>query len=341
MLNATIDGRGVFDPNENIPGVFPATSVVPSYPFSDPPDHINPEHTGLLTFEPSATDTLSSTFRIPLLMGTTTTGYIVGECTENLPQSVKMALRECAVGVSVGLKIELERGQVDSRVRSNVRELVKGIKRDLHKVKSPLAAIRVMSKLIERRINEGGEGEWEGGDDLNRAVRMIEGNIEGIRGRVEGGTYKIEGTREEEVTWVDDVLEELGPVLRAAGREGGKEVEVEIGNTGGVKGNVGDVVAELVYNGIRHGKFGRGGGKVKVRSYEEEEGVVVVVWSEGEIEEQVRERMMEEGFTTREDGQGMGMGIVKDEIDKAGANISIENKDGGLEVKTTWRRFRK
>jgi nitrogen fixation/metabolism regulation signal transduction histidine kinase len=53
---------------------------------------------------------------------------------------------------------------------------------------------------------------------------------------------------------------------------------------------------------------------------------VVVVWSEGEIEKEVRERMMEEGFTTREDGQGMGMGIVKDEIDKAGANISIENK---------------
>ncbi|GMH50124.1 hypothetical protein TrRE_jg12038 [Triparma retinervis] len=248
IINATTTGVvGVFDPSENnIPGVFPATDVVPHYPFSSPPDLLTPEHIGLLTFESSSTNPPSQTFRIPLLMGTTTTGYIVGECNQQLTQAAKEALRECAVGVSVGLKIELERGESSSRVLGNVRELVKGIKQDLHKVKSPLSAIR---------------------------------------------------------------------------------------------GNVGDVVAELVYNGIRHGSNSGLGGKVKVRSYEDETGVVVVVWSEGEVEDGVKEKMMEEGFTTRRDGQGLGLGIVKEELDKAGAEINIENIDGGLEIKTTWRRY--
>lgn len=92
----------------------------------------------------------------------------------------------------------------------------------------------------------------------------------------------------------------------------------------------GDQLRQLVWNLVRNGvQASTGGGTVRVTISEAAHGVVLAVGDDGVgIDDEARARLFDAFFTTRSQGTGVGLAVVKRIADDHGFTIDVESKHG-------------
>jgi signal transduction histidine kinase len=96
-----------------------------------------------------------------------------------------------------------------------------------------------------------------------------------------------------------------------------------------------DELRRLLINVVRNSVQAMNGrGLIEIRVSEAPGGIELTVQDHGPgMSQEVRSRLFEPGFTTKPDGMGLGLTLVKRTIDEMGGSIAVESKPAGTTVK--------
>jgi signal transduction histidine kinase len=194
----------------------------------------------------------------------------------------------------------------------------------------------------------------EGADsfrELEEWIQMMEDPIQFMRQLLEGlHTYGRSTGVIEEVDIVQGIDKVLGILLRSG--KGGIEVKKEYGEIPKIWGRSSDLVRiwlNLVSNSVQaicneeEYKWGKKKGEIRigVRSQEREgrSGVEVKIRDSGPgMLEEVRQRIFDPFYTTKKEGEGLGLGmaIAKQVVVSHDGGISVESELGHWTEFTVW-----
>ncbi len=218
----------------------------------------------------------------------------------------------------LGQTLERMREAVQERERS-LRAMLGGV---AHEVRNPLGGIELFAGLLKREIEPGTKAE-ESVVKILQEVRNLEGIIKDF----------LEYARPAEPSRrrfaVADVAEEVGQVLNAAITRAGIRYETSCGGVHLVAdpGQFRQVLINLVQNAIQAQETG---GRIRVIAQETERDVEVRVEDDGPgIPEEIRSRVFEAFFSTRQQGSGLGLAIAKNLVERNGGALTIDCRPSG------------
>ena len=230
-------------------------------------------------------------------------------------ESLRQSLRDLATALDVARDKELEA----ERLRA-FREVARRV---AHEIKNPLTSMRIAVDTLGRtEADKGGQGRRE------MAVQVMAAETDRLErlarefadfGRMpEGAQSEVD---------LQELLEELG----RTGVPDGVRVSVEA--NGGRRSVMGHyeplrrAFANLLRNAAEAMK---GRGAIDVRVTGDATGCVVTIADHGPgIPEDLRQRIFEPYFTTKEDGTGLGLALVRQTIDSHRGTISVTETPGG------------
>ena len=230
-------------------------------------------------------------------------------------ESLRQSLRDLAKALDVARDKELEA----ERLRA-FREVARRV---AHEIKNPLTSMRIAVDTLGRtKADKGGQGRSE------MAVQVMAAETDRLErlarefadfGRMpEGAQSEVD---------LQELLEELG---RTGVPDG---VRVSIEANGGRRSVMGHyeplrrAFANLLRNAAEAMK---GRGAIDVRVTGDATGCVVTIADHGPgIPEDLRQRIFEPYFTTKEDGTGLGLALVRQTIDSHRGTISVTETPGG------------
>ena len=225
---------------------------------------------------------------------------------------LRQALRELVAAIEAARQHELE----SERLRA-FREVARRV---AHEIKNPLTSMRI---AVDQLGRPGGSGER-----TTTALEVLSAETDRLdqlaREFAEFGRLP-EGARSD----VDlvELLEELG---RSAVPEG---VHVSVHGNGGRRVLLGyyDPLRRAFSNLLRNaGEAMNGHGQIDVRVTGDGGGLVVTIADHGPgIPEELRQRVFEPYFTTKSDGTGLGLALVRQTLEAHGATIRVDGTPGG------------
>src|SRR6266550_1320402 len=230
-------------------------------------------------------------------------------------ESLRQSLRDLASALDVARDKELEA----ERLRA-FREVARRV---AHEIKNPLTSMRIAVDTLGRTgTDRGGQGRTEMAmqvmvaetDRLERLAREF-----ADLGRMpEGAQSEVD---------LQELLEELG----RTGVPDGVRVSVEAnGGRRSVMGHY-EPLRRAFANLLRNAaKAMKGRGAIDVRVTGGATGCVVTIADHGPgIPEDLRPRIFEPYFTTKQDGTGLGLALVHQTIDAHRGTISVTETPGG------------
>jgi signal transduction histidine kinase len=226
-----------------------------------------------------------------------------------------------------------EMRRLDQRIAQGERsaslaQLAAGV---AHEIRNPLNTIALTCTYLGRKLDDGGEpvGAQESLDLISSEARRLQDTISDFLrfartpsldlGEVDLGTI------------TDSTLDVLGAELRAAGIEVDRRGDAHCQIAGDDR-RLREVVMNLVRNSIQAiRERDRGHGRIEVTLTCGRRRVALEVADDGAgIAEDVRERVFEPYFTTKEEGLGLGLAQVEQDIRAHGGNIHVgAGLDGG------------
>jgi signal transduction histidine kinase len=226
----------------------------------------------------------------------------------------------------LGRTLERMRDSVLARDRS-LRAMLGGV---AHEIRNPLGGIELFAGLLRRRVADD-EKAVESADRVLHEVRQLDDIIKDF----------LEYARPAEPTWqrvhvgelardardvVSSLLAERDVTLEI---EGDVEVEVD-------PAQLRRVLINLVMNAAQAID---GGGAIAIRSREVDGTALVDVVDDGPgIPEDVRERVFEPFYTTRQQGSGLGLTIARDLVERNRGTLRIVRSDAtGTALRMEWR----
>ncbi|HXQ27982.1 MAG TPA: HAMP domain-containing sensor histidine kinase [Gemmatimonadales bacterium] len=243
--------------------------------------------------------------RLPLPAGPPTRGAPEFE-------ALRQALRELAAAIDAAHKSELEA----ERLRA-FREVARRV---AHEIKNPLTAMRIALDQLGRYSRQGPqraaalevlEAETERLDRLAREFADFGRLPEGPQSEVD----------------VVELIEELG---RTAIPE---SVRVAVSANGGRRTVLGhyEALRRAFANLLRNAAEAMAGrGTIEVGVAGREEGLIVTVADHGPgIPPDHRGRVFEPYFTTKADGTGLGLALVRQTLDALRATVQVDETPGG------------
>lgn len=194
-----------------------------------------------------------------------------------------------------------------------------------HEIKNPLSAIKSIAQVM--REDEQLKAEYE------RDLSLIVGETDRLSQSVTQllSFAKKESTAEQPLA-IDELLHSVVDLFRANAREQAISLECEIACdaqlTGKCVSAVRDAVSNLVLNALQATPAG---GNVKlVANASNGELAISVADSGAGVPGDLRERIWEPFFTTRQRGTGLGLAIVRKRVQEVGGSASLgASRNGG------------
>jgi signal transduction histidine kinase len=227
-------------------------------------------------------------------------------------EALRQALRELVAAIEAARQHELE----SERLRA-FREVARRV---AHEIKNPLTSMRI---AVDQLGRPGGSGER-----TTTALEVLSAETDRLdqlaREFAEFGRLP-EGPQSD----VDlvELIEELG---RSAVPDG---VHVSVHGNGGRRVLLGyyDPLRRAFSNLLRNaGEAMNGHGQIDVRVTGDGGGLVVTIADHGPgIPEELRQRVFEPYFTTKSDGTGLGLALVRQTLEAHGATIRVDGTPGG------------
>ena len=187
-----------------------------------------------------------------------------------------------------------------------------------HEIKNPLSAIKSIAQVM--REDEQLNHEYE------RDLRLIVGETDRLSQSV---TQLLSFARKESAAeqplGVDELLHSVIDLFRANAREQGISLECEIRSDATLSGKcvsaLRDAVSNLVLNALQATPSG-GGVRLVADAVNDELSITVEDTGAG-VPPDLRERIWEPFFTTRQRGTGLGLAIVRKRVQEVGGSASL------------------
>ena len=192
-----------------------------------------------------------------------------------------------------------------------------------HEIKNPLSAIKSIAQVM--REDEGLRNEYE------RDLGLIVGETDRLSQSV---TQLLSFARKESPAGqplsVDELLRSVVDLFRANAREQGIaldcEVNVEAELAGKSVSALRDALSNLLLNALQATPHG---GKVALSAMSSNGDLLISVQDSGSgVPADLRERIWEPFFTTRQRGTGLGLAIVRKRVQEVGGSASLESSNG-------------
>jgi signal transduction histidine kinase len=187
-------------------------------------------------------------------------------------------------------------------------------------VKNPLSAIKSIAQVM--REDEKLCGEY------TRDLDLIVGETDRLNRSV---TQMLNFSRHPTINSaknksLDDLVHAVTKLVRTEAEERGITIEVNLGDTqlelGGARAEAfRDALSNLLLNAIQATPAGGG---VKVETMSDDDKLVATISdSGGGVPENLRERIWEPFFTTRQRGTGLGLAIVRRRVEDVSGTVRI------------------
>jgi len=232
--------------------------------------------------------------------------------------------------------VEKDNQLIQASKMTNLGEMSAGI---AHELNQPLNTIKMASEFLEMMIERNKKVPEHDLYDVVKEVSCQADRAAGIINRLRDFGRKADFTKEKIYinTPIRGVLEILGKQLSLQNID----VELDLNETIPPVLAHNNRIEQVIFNLITNARdalnqkqelgMESGGRFIRIRSFREGDNVAITVSDNGiGIPESLRERIFEAFFTTKEMGEGMGLGlsisygIVKD----YGGHIDIESKEG-------------
>src|SRR5881396_3769010 len=238
-----------------------------------------------------------------------------GPPTRGAPEfeALRQALRELATTLDAARERELEA----ERLRA-FREVARRV---AHEIKNPLTAMRIAVDQVKRS-----GGQADGGSAM--AVEVLSAETDRLErlAREFADFGRLPEGPQSEVDVVE-LLQELG---RTAVPEG---VKVSVEANGGRRTVQGyyDPLRRALSNLLRNAAEAMGGrGAIEVRVTGDGRGIAITIADHGPgIPQEMRQRVFEPYFTTKRDGTGLGLALVRQTLEAHGGTITAGETPGG------------
>jgi signal transduction histidine kinase len=214
----------------------------------------------------------------------------------------------------IRLKEELSRAQ---RL-SSLGEMVAGVS---HEIRNPLGIIRSSAGLLKKKMDKL--------DPSNTIPDIIVEEAERLNNIITD-FLNYAGPREPKLAMckIEEVIDKNITYLAAQLAENGCKVDTQVGD------NLPKIRAdsEMLYQAflnifINAMQAMPDGGKISVNIFPLNGSVAVRIEDDGNgIETEIMEKIWDPFFTTKENGTGLGLGIVKNLIEAHGGSLNIENR---------------
>jgi signal transduction histidine kinase len=193
-----------------------------------------------------------------------------------------------------------------------------------HEIKNPLSAIKSIAQVMreDEQLNQ----------EYDRDLRLIVGETDRLSQSV---TQLLSFARKESAAeqplGVDELLHSVINLFRANAREQGISLECEIRSDATLSGKcvsaLRDAVSNLVLNALQATPAG-GGVKLVADAVDGELSITVADTGAG-VPPDLRERIWEPFFTTRQRGTGLGLAIVRKRVQEVGGSASLGTAHNG------------
>src|SRR5689334_3658054 len=192
-----------------------------------------------------------------------------------------------------------------------------------HEIKNPLSAIKSIAQVM--REDEQLNHEYE------RDLRLIVGETDRLSQSV---TQLLSFARKESAAeqplGVDELLQSVVDLFRANAREQGIRLDCEIRSNATLTGKcvsaLRDAVSNLVLNALQ---ATAGGGQVLLLADANNGELVISVEDSGAgVPADLRDRIWEPFFTTRQRGTGLGLAIVRKRVQEVGGSALLAASNG-------------
>ena len=193
-----------------------------------------------------------------------------------------------------------------------------------HEIKNPLSAIKSIAQVM--REDEGLRNEYE------RDLGLIVGETDRLSQSV---TQLLSFARKESPSAqplsVDELLRSVADLFRANAREQGIvldcEVKVEAQLAGKSVSALRDALSNLLLNALQATP---NGGRVELIAAASDSELLISVQDSGAgVAADLRERIWEPFFTTRQRGTGLGLAIVRKRVQEVGGSASLDVSRNG------------
>ncbi|HEY0726946.1 MAG TPA: ATP-binding protein, partial [Pyrinomonadaceae bacterium] len=193
-----------------------------------------------------------------------------------------------------------------------------------HEIKNPLSAIKSIAQVM--REDEQLNHEYE------RDLRLIVGETDRLSQSV---TQLLSFARKESAAeqplGVDELLHSVIDLFRANAREQGISLDCEVRSditlTGKCVSALRDATSNLLLNALQATPSG---GRVKVVAEATNGELSITVEDSGVgVPPDMRERIWEPFFTTRQRGTGLGLAIVRKRVQEVGGSASLDSASNG------------
>jgi signal transduction histidine kinase len=193
-----------------------------------------------------------------------------------------------------------------------------------HEIKNPLSAIKSIAQVM--REDENLRNEYE------RDLGLIVGETDRLSQSV---TQLLSFARRESPAGqplsVDELVRSVADLFRASAREQGIaldcEIKVQAELTGKSVAALRDALSNLLLNALQATPQG---GKVELSAAATNGDLVISVQDSGTgVPADLRERIWEPFFTTRQRGTGLGLAIVRKRVQEVGGSASLEAGHNG------------
>ncbi len=193
-----------------------------------------------------------------------------------------------------------------------------------HEIKNPLSAIKSIAQVM--REDESLRNEYE------RDLGLIVGETDRLSQSV---TQLLSFARKESPAGqplnVDELVRSVVDLFRASAREQGivleLEVKVDAELAGKLVSALRDALSNLLLNALQATPAG---GRVELMAAQSDGDLVISVQDSGSgVPVDLRERIWEPFFTTRQRGTGLGLAIVRKRVQEVGGTATLVSGNGG------------
>jgi len=192
-----------------------------------------------------------------------------------------------------------------------------------HEIKNPLSAIKSIAQVM--REDESLRNEYE------RDLGLIVGETDRLSQSV---TQLLSFARKESPAGqplsVDELLRSVVDLFRASAREQGIALDCHVTIDAQLAGRsvsaLRDALSNLLLNALQATPQG---GKVELTAASSEGELLISVQDSGSgVPVDLRERIWEPFFTTRQRGTGLGLAIVRKRLQEVGGSASLDSRNG-------------
>jgi signal transduction histidine kinase len=187
-----------------------------------------------------------------------------------------------------------------------------------HEIKNPLSAIKSIAQVMREDQDLGGE--------YSRDLTLIVGETDRLSQSV---TQLLSFARKEspaeQPLGVDELLRSVADLFRANAREQGIVINCQISTDALLAGKcvsaLRDAVSNLLHNALQ---AAAAGGEIVVSAKVNGDELLISVHDDGPgVPVDLRERIWEPFFTTRQRGTGLGLAIVRKRVQEVGGSASL------------------